>query len=145
MLKLKSLYDIDFNLWVESQVSALKAQRVGDLDLSHLIEEIEDLARRDKKAIRSYLKVLLLHLLKWQYQPDKRSKSWKASISNSRIEIEDILLDSPSLRNYLPTVVDKAYENALRLAADEARLTIETVPAECPYELEKALDLNFLP
>ena len=98
MLK-KSLYDIDFNLWVESLVAALRARQLGDLDLSNLIEEIEDLAKRDKEALRSYLKRLLTHLLKWQYQPSKRSKSWKVSMSNARIEIEDILLDSPSLRN----------------------------------------------
>ncbi|EDX85350.1 conserved domain protein, putative [Synechococcus sp. PCC 7335] len=145
MLKLKSLYDIDFNLWIEDQAAALRAKRLEDLDVANLVAEIEDLAKRDKKALRSYLKVLLLHLLKWQYQPDKQSKSWKASISNSRIEIEDILLDSPSLRNYLPTVVDKTYANARTLASDETGLILETFPIDCPYELEKALDLSFLP
>lgn len=145
MLELKSLYDTDFNLWVESQVVALKARRLEDLDLSNLIEEIEDLAKRDKKALRSYLKVLLLHLLKWQYQPSKRSKSWKASISNARIEIEDILLDSPSLKNYLPTVVVQTYASARVLAVDETGLPVETFPADCPYALTKALELEFLP
>ncbi|MBE9062431.1 DUF29 domain-containing protein [cf. Phormidesmis sp. LEGE 11477] len=145
MLKLRSLYNTDFHLWVANQVAALKAQRLEDLDLSNLIEEIEDLARRDKKALRSYLKVLLMHLLKWQYQPDKRSNSWKASISNARIEIEDILSDSPSLKSYLPTVVAKSYANARTLAAAETGLTVETFPADCPYILKKALDLDFLP
>lgn len=145
MLKPKFLYDTDFNLWVESQIVALKTQRLEDLDLSNLIEEVEDLAKQDKKALRSYSKILLMHLLKWQYQPSKRSKSWKASISNARIEIEDILLDSPSLRSYLPTVVDQAYKSARILAADETGLTIETFPTDCLYSLAKALETDFLP
>jgi hypothetical protein len=145
MLKLKSLYDNDFNLWAENQAAALRSNRLEDLDRSNLIEEIEDLARRDKKALRSYLKVLFLHLLKWQYQPDKRSKSWKISISNARIEIEDILLDSPNLRNYLSTVVDQSCVNALRLATDETNLAIEAFPIECAYTLAEALALDFLP
>ncbi len=66
MLKPKFLYDTDFNLWVESQIVALKTQRLEDLDLSNLIEEVEDLAKQDKKALRSYSKILLMHLLKWQ-------------------------------------------------------------------------------
>lgn len=91
MLKLKTLYDTDFNLWVEAQVAALQSRRLEALDLSNLIEEIEDLAKRDKKALRSHLKVLLLHLLKWQFQAMKRSRSWRTSITNARIEIEDVL------------------------------------------------------
>ncbi len=145
MLKLKSLYDTDFNLWVESQVVTLQKQRLEDLDLSNLVEEIEDLAKRDKKALRSYLKILLMQLLKWQYQLSKRSTSWKASISNARLEIEDILFDSPSLRNYLPTVVDQAYTGARVLATDETGLATEIFPTECPYVLTQALELDFLP
>ncbi|MEM8505487.1 MAG: DUF29 domain-containing protein [Cyanobacteria bacterium P01_D01_bin.1] len=145
MLKPKSLYGVDFNLWVANQVAALKTQRIEDLDLPNLIEEMEDLSRRDKKALRSYLKLLLLHLLKWQYQPSKRSKSWKVSVSNSRIEIDDILSDSPSLRNYLPTVLAKAYVNAKTLAAAETGLAPETFPTDCPYDLEKALNQDFFP
>lgn len=145
MLSLKVLYDTDFNLWVETQVTALKEQRLEDIDLSNLIEEIEDLAKRDKKALRSHLKVLLTHLLKWQLQPAKRSSSWKASISNARIEIADIFTDSPSLKNYLPTVVDQVYVGARTLAADETSLEISLFPDSCPYLLAQALDLDFLP
>lgn len=145
MLKIETLYDTDFNVWIESQAEALKAQRLQDLDLPNLIEEIEALARHDKRALRSHLKVLLLHLLKWQFQRDKRSKSWKVSISNARIEIEDILSDSPSLRNYLPTVIDKTYVSARTLASIETGLDSKTFPANCPYSLSEALSLDFLP
>lgn len=145
MLKLKTLYDTDFNLWVEAQLSALQAQRIEDLDIPNLVEEIEDLAKRDKKALRSYLKVLLLHLLKWQFQTGKRSSSWNTSIANARIEIEDILADSPSLSNYVPTVVDQAYTNARKLASIETGLSTADFPQALPYSLAEVLDLNFLP
>ncbi|MEO0768748.1 MAG: DUF29 domain-containing protein [Cyanobacteria bacterium J06649_4] len=145
MLKLKSLYDVDFNLWVEEQVRALKNERMEDLDLLNLIEEVEALAREDKKALRSYLEVLLLHLLKWQFQPSKRSKSWKTSIIRSRFEIEDIIGDSPSLQNYLPTVIDKVYKRARVIAEQETGLPRQHFPAECPYTLVQALDIEFFP
>ncbi len=145
MLKLKTLYDTDFNLWVEAQLAALQSRRLEELDLSNLIEEIEDLAKRDTKALRSHLTGLLLHLLKWQFQAAKRSNSWRASIVNARIEIEDILSDSPSLENYLPTVVAKAYANARTLASTETGLEIATFPENLPYELSQVLDADFLP
>lgn len=145
MLKLKTLYDTDFNLWVEAQLAALQSRRLEELDLSNLIEEIEDLAKRDKKALRSHLKGLLLYLLKWQCQAAKRSNRWRASIANARIEIEDILSDSPSLENYLPTVVAKAYANARTLASTETGLEIATFPENLPYELFQVLDADFLP
>lgn len=144
MLNLKVLYDTDFNLWVETQVMALKEQRLEDIDLSNLIEEVEDLAKRDKRALRSHLKGLLMHLLKGQSQPSKRSSSWKASISNARIEIADILSDSPSLKNYLPTIADQVYVSARILAADETGLAITLFPNSCPYSLTQVLDLDFL-
>ncbi|MGC1310320.1 MAG: DUF29 domain-containing protein [Phormidesmis sp.] len=145
MLKVKTLYDSDFNVWLEAQVEALKAQRLEDLDLPNLIEEMESLAKHDKRALRSHLKVLLMHLLKWQFQPDKRSNSWEASISNARIEIEDILSDSPSLKNYLSTVLDRAYANARTLASTETGLVVQIFPEVCPYPLSQALALDFLP
>ncbi|MGB3293339.1 MAG: DUF29 domain-containing protein [Phormidesmis sp.] len=145
MLNLKALYDTDFNLWIERQIMALREQRLEDIDLANLIEEIEDLARRDKRALRSHLKVLLLHLLKWQFQPAQCSSGWKASISNARIEIADIFSDSPSLENYLPTVVEKVYISARILAADETSLAITRFPESCPYSLTQVLDLEFLP
>jgi hypothetical protein len=145
MLKTRSLYDTDFNSWVEHQVAALRSQQLQALDLPNLIEEIEDLARRDKKALRSYLRLLLLHLLKWQFQPSQRSPSWSASIANARIEIEDILADSPSLKDYLPQVFDKAYANARTLAAKETGLAITVFPESSPYTLLQVLEDSFLP
>ena len=145
MQTLKSLYERDFNLWTEAQTRALKEKRFDDLDIPGLIEEISDLAKRDKKALRSHLRILLLHLLKWQYQPDKRSTSWSVSITNARIEIEDLLMDSPSLKPYLPSVAVKTYQQARLLAAKETGLPLHQFPAQCPYDINQVLDSGFQP
>ncbi|RZM76121.1 DUF29 domain-containing protein [Leptolyngbya iicbica] len=136
MLQTKPLYDHDFNLWVAAQQAALKEHRYIDLDLPNLIEELDGLTKRDKRALKSQLRVLLTHLLKWQYQPQKRSSSWQASIDNARVETVDILDDSPSLRNYLPEILSQCYQFARKQAAKETHLAMDT---DCPYALEQAL------
>ncbi|MBW4417855.1 MAG: DUF29 domain-containing protein [Myxacorys californica WJT36-NPBG1] len=145
MLKTQVLYDTDFNLWVESQLRALQEGRYEDLDMINLLEEIEDLGKRDRQALRSDLNVLFTHLLKWQFQPSQRSNSWKASIRNARLRILDILEDSPSLKNYLPTVLENGYLAGRKIATDETGLSIDTFPESSPYSLEQALDEDFLP
>jgi predicted DNA-binding ribbon-helix-helix protein len=85
-----TLYDQDFSLWVEAQVSALKTQRYDELDLSNLLEELESLTRRDRRSLKSHLRVLLMHLLKWQFQLQKRTVSWQVTIANARQNIADI-------------------------------------------------------
>ncbi|NDJ19076.1 DUF29 domain-containing protein [Myxacorys almedinensis] len=145
MLKIQVLYDTDFNLWVESQLRALQEGRYEDLDMPNLLEEIEDLGRRDRQALRSHLNVLFTHLLKWQFQSNQRSNSWKASIRNARLRILDILEDSPSLKNYLPTVLENGYLAGRKMATDETGLPIATFPESSPYSLAQALDEDFLP
>jgi hypothetical protein len=139
MLQTKTLYDQDFNLWVAAQQAALKEHCYTDLDLPNLLEELDGLTKRDKRALKSHLRVLLTHLLKWHYQPQKRTTSWQASIDNARLEIADILDDSPSLRNYLPEILTKCYQFARKQAAKETQLSTNTFPIDCPYALEQAL------
>lgn len=93
-------YDRDFMLWIDATVQLLKERRFAELDLENLIEEVEDLGRSNKSALRSNLIVVLLHLLKWKYQPEKRSKSWQSSILEHRRHLEDDFEDSPSLKQY---------------------------------------------
>jgi hypothetical protein len=140
-----SLYDRDFLQWIETTAQQLRAQNYAQIDWENLIEEIESMGRRERKSLKSNLIILLLHLLKWQYQPDMRSGSWKGSIREHRRRIREDLADSPSLKPYLLEVLDAAYEEARALASDETGLAIETFPADCLYSIEQILNNDFLP
>lgn len=140
-----NLYDTDFNEWVTQTVHLLKSQQFSDLDLENLIEEVEALSRSDKREIRSRLIVLLSHLLKYAYQPDKRSDSWLNTISEQRRQIELILEDSPSLRNYLSEIFAHCYEKAKAEAIRETKLPVDRFPQLCPFSHNEVLDLDWLP
>lgn len=142
---IKALYETDFNLWLGEQIAALRAGNFVILDPENVIEELEGLGISQKHAIRSQLKRLLLHLLKWQYQPDKRSGSWKVSIRNARQEIERLLTTSPSLKTYLAEGLATEYQRARRLAIDETALPLSTFPEDQPYSLDTILNEDWLP
>jgi hypothetical protein len=141
----RSLYDRDFVGWTEQVVEALRRGDWAALDVANLIEEVEALGKSDRRAIKSRLEVLLMHLLKWQFQPEQRSRSWQATILEQRLRIAEILEDSPSLKNYWPTVVDAAYDGARKLAAIETGLTVERFPVGCEYPIGQILDETYLP
>lgn len=138
-------YLIDFNTWTDQTAQLLRAGRWAEVDIEHLIEEIEDLGKRDRWAITSQLIRLLLHLLKWQYQPERRTDSWLDSITDARIQIELALEDSPSLNNYLAEQVETSYQKALRQAVRQTSLDMVRFPQSCPYLLEQVLDESWLP
>ena len=102
--KLNTLYERDYYQWLRQTATLLKKKEFTELDLGNLIEEIESLGKSEKRAVKSNLVVLILHLLKWRYQPEKRSRSWKSSIREHRRRIEYLLSDSPSLKNYLSEI-----------------------------------------
>lgn len=139
------LYDEDFHLWLEKTASLLKERRFHELDLLNLIEEIETLGRSEKNALTNNLIIVLLHLLKYKYQPQKRSNSWLSSILEHRDRLQDILEDSPSLRNYIDEVWAKSYERARRRAAIETGLPTNVFPVESPFTPEQVLDIDWLP
>jgi Domain of unknown function DUF29 len=141
----RSLYDRDFVGWTEQIAAALRQGDWAALDVENLIEEVEALGKSDRRAIKSRLEVLLMHLLKWQFQPEQRSRSWLATILEQRLRIADILADSPSLKNYLPTVLEAAYASARQLAAIETGLTVEQFPVACEYTIGQILDAAYLP
>lgn len=140
-----SFYETDFVRWVETTVEQLRAQDYACVDWANLIEEIEDMSRREQKSLKSNLVVILLHLLKWQYQAECRSGSWRGSLREHRRRIKDDLRDSPSLTLYLQKVFSECYANACEQAADETGLPLETFPLDCPYTSKQSLDSNFLP
>lgn len=141
--KQQSLYETDFVNWIETTVTQLKQQAFADVDWENLIEEIEDMARRQRDALESNLIVLFLHLLKWQYQPEQRSGSWKGSIAEHRRRIRKGLKNSPSLRPYLDTVFEECYSDAIEQASAETGLPPSTFPETCSYTIPEILDTNF--
>jgi DNA-binding transcriptional regulator YdaS (Cro superfamily) len=138
-------YDYDYFAWLMHQAELLSEKRLDALDLVHLIDEIRDLARAEKRQIESRLGVLLIHLLKWAHQPEKRSGSWASAMIEQRARILKRLQESPSLRGYPAEVLDEEYATAVGRAAAEAGLARETFPSECPFTIEQVLDPDFLP
>lgn len=140
-----NLYETDFQVWIEDQINFLKTQQWQQLDTLNLIEEIEALGRKERQELRNRLGILLGHLLKWQFQADKRTNSWLGMIREQRVQIKFLLQDSPSLKPYLIDIFPDAYELGLALAIRETKLGEELFPEVCPYTLEQALDSQFLP
>ncbi|MBE8991557.1 DUF29 domain-containing protein [Nostoc sp. LEGE 12450] len=139
------LYETDFYTWTQEQVSLLKTQQWEQLDTVNLIEEIETLGRRERQELRNRLGVLLGHLLKWQFQAEKRSNSWLSTIREQRVQIKLLLQDSPSLKPYLDEVFLSVYELGLALAIRETELGEQVFPEICPYTLVETLNPEFLP
>ena len=145
-------YDIDFAEWIGNQVESLRNGQMNRLDVESIIEELTALANRDRRALRSHLRVLLLHLLKWRHQPDRRSRNWRASIDNARTEIEELLASSPSLRRSLDgdatdsaSALAWAYGKARQGAQRDTGLELGAFPEDCPFPLDRILDENYLP
>jgi len=135
-----SSYDSDFHLWSQEQARLLRAGQLSDLDALHLAEEIEDLGKRERRALESRLGVLLGHLLKWKMQPDyPHRKSWRATINTQRRAIAKVLADSPSLRARLPELIDTGYADGLDLAVAETPFDYDQLPARCPWTPEQVL------
>jgi hypothetical protein len=141
----QSLYEADYLKWIETTIEKLRVRDYSNIDWENLIEEIDDMGRSERKSLKSNLIVVLTHLLKWQYQPDFRSGSWKGSIVEHRRRIRDALKDSPSLKPYLQEVFAECYLDAVELASAETELPVETFPQECPYTPAEVLDSSFLP
>ncbi len=143
---ISDLYEIDFYAWTQEQVSLLKTQHWDKLDTVNLIEEIETLGRKERQELRNRLGVLLGHLLKWQFQSEKRSNSWLGTIREQRIQIKLLLQDSPSLKPYLDEVFLAAYELGLALAIRrETKLGEQVFPEVCPYTPDQSMNPEFLP
>lgn len=141
----KNLYEADYLKWIETTAQKLRVRDYSNIDWENLIEEIEDMGRSECRSLESNLVVVLTHLLKWQYQPDFRSGSWKGSIVEHRRRIRKAFKESPSLKPYLQEVFAECYLDAVELASAETELPIETFPGECPYTSTEVLDSNFLP
>jgi hypothetical protein len=141
------LYVQDFYTWCLEQATLLEARDADALDWEHLAEEMMILAGSERRALRSFLRGLLLHLLKWQYQPTMRQTghSWQTSIKNGRREVRDLLEDEPGLKPLVDDMVVRAYQYAREDASDETHLPLATFPDTCPWTLEQMLGDDFWP
>lgn len=139
------LYEEDFFLWLETTAQLLKERRLNELDIANLTEEIEGMARSEKRSLSSNLEVLLMHLLKYKYQPKKRTNSWRLTIYEHRERVIQGLEESPSLKNFYQEKFLSCYQKARKKASIETGLNINIFPENCPFELELILDNDYLP
>jgi len=132
-------YETDFYLWTQQQADLLRQGQFNrvDLDLANIAEEIESMGKRDRRAISGYLQNVLMHLLKWRYQPQRRGTSWELSIENGRYQIVDLLDESPSLKPQMDALIAKEYRQARKNASRETGLPLTTFPDECPFTIEQ--------
>ena len=140
-----NLYAQDYVAWVEQTVAQLRSQDYSHVDWDNLIEEVADMSRRERSRLESNLIVILLHLLKWQYQPHHRSGSWKSSIREHRRRVNRDLRDSPSLKPYLAEIFAECYADACAQAGDETGLASSVFPKTCPYRIDQVLNAEYLP
>jgi Domain of unknown function DUF29 len=131
------LYEEDFAAWAEAQAEALRSGRLDALDLEHLAEEIGDLSKREQDATESHLETLVMHLLKWRYQPDQRTRRWEATIKVARRKIAKLLRRSPSLRRDLPAALGEVYPNAGIRAGAATGLAEDAFPDALPFTLDQ--------
>lgn len=143
------VYEDDFHAWCTQQAARLrKRARPGAndrLDYENLAEEIETLGRSDRRAIKSQIRLLLAHLLKWHHQPERRGASWEDTIFNARIAIAELLKESPSLGAFAREAIGETYPLSVRDAVSETGLSKRTLPDACPFTHDEVFDQEFLP
>lgn len=139
---LSQLYETDETAWLEAMADLIQQGRWDELDYTHLGEYLGDMARRDRREVKSRLTTLLAHILKWVHQADKRSQSWRGTIIEQRQELAD-LLSQEVLRQHAEAVLARAYVEAAERAIAETGLAAESFPADCPYTLEQLLSADF--
>lgn len=138
-------YDRDIARWSTEQAAHLRAGRFDALDRENIAEEIESLGRSDRREIRSRIGVILLHLLKWEFQPEKRKVGWRSTLREQRHQLEVVFEESPSLVTFAQDIFARDYDLARAKATDETGLPPATFPKICPYSFDSVVDRDFFP
>lgn len=144
-MPVSEFYNLDFFEWTQRNAELLRKGCFTEADVNHIAEEIADMGARDQREVRSYLIRLVLHLLKWKFQPALRSPSWMDSIDQSRVELEGIFRQSPSLKRYSLESFEEIYPKAVRQAEHQTGIPRRQFPEQCPFTFEQILDDEFLP
>jgi len=153
MTDLSTLYQTDYAAWAKRHVELLRDRRFAEMDIEHLLEELSDMSKSERRELESRLLVLIARLLKWQYQYQALSErwrefkgdSWRATIVEQRKQLAVLLRQSPGLKSVLAETIQAAYLDAVDLASKETSLTPETFPSDCPYTAEQLLQDGFYP
>jgi hypothetical protein len=140
---LADLYLSDETAWLDAMAELIRTGRIDELDYQHLGEYLEDMAIRDRREVKSRLAILIAHVLKWTHQIDKRSSSWRGTITVQRQELSD-MTEKGVLRNHAEKIMAKAYADGVEQAASESGLPASTFPQECPWSLEQLLASDLL-
>ncbi len=138
-------YEQDFYKWAILNAKLLKESQWSKIDAENIAEELESMGKRDKRQLVNRLIVLLMHLLKWEFQQEKRSRSWKSSIIEQRRRIAQLLEDSPSLYNEINNKMNYIYNAAVEQAVSETGIELNTFPATCPYSIKQILEDDYYP
>lgn len=142
---IKREYEEDFYAWTTHNVKLLREGNLSEIDVEHIAEEIESMGKSEKRELLSRLAVLMAHLLKWKFQPARRSKSWALTIKNQRIELDDLLEESPSLKKELGVKFNHAYERAILIAAEQTGLDEDKFPNTPPFTIKDCFKSSYLP
>jgi hypothetical protein len=132
-------YDQDFAAWIDAQVAALRDRRFDALDLDHLIDEVEGVGKSEFRAFTSAIELILVHMLKWDYQPEKRSRSWRTTIHDQRRAAAKLIKQNPSFKSRIGEAIADAYEAVPSLVERETTIPAERLPAVSPYDWEQIL------
>ena len=141
----QTLYEQDYYQWLTATANKLRQGKLAEIDVVNLIEEIEDMGRSERKAVRSNLRILLMHLLKYKYQPEKRTNNWLFTIVEHRKRLQQSFQDSPSLRPYFLEVFEESYQDAIDLSTAETSLPRNTFPNKSPFTPQNTLNSDYLP
>ncbi|MGJ0559221.1 DUF29 domain-containing protein [Methylocystis sp.] len=139
------LYDQDFYAWANEQAALLRAGKLSEADIEHIAEEVESLGKTEKREFVGRLIVLMVHLLKWRFQPSLRGRNWKLSVDEQRIAIDAHLSDNPSLKSVIPEATALAYRQARIGAQRETDLDAAVFPDQCPWSFEEMMAEDFWP
>jgi hypothetical protein len=140
-----SLYETDFYAWTQHQAKLLKEKQLAQVDLGNIAEELESMGKSEKRELESRLVVLIMQLLKWQFQPKRRNRSWRSTTNTQRDELERLIRLSPSLKNILYESITNAYSSVRYRFEDETSIKKEILPDTCQYTFEQIMDKDFWP
>ena len=136
-------YKTDFYNWTQQQANLLRKRQIDQIDWENIAEEIEDMGRSEKRQLESRLEILIMHLLKWQFQPNLRSRSWQLTIKEQRLRLDKLLKENPSLKSSLADAIEKVY--ALAVIGAEKETGLSSFPETFPYQLLEILSSEFFP